>query len=109
MALEAVQFQVEVPEVPESYSTVTRAGGEDVGRVRVEGDAVDLRTELLEASSQLQQGAYVSRVDVLGGGGGFAGVLSRVPDHQLPVPSHGAEQRVVEGMPGHVLHHCGVT
>ena len=31
VALKAVQFQVEVPEIPQSNSSVSRAGGEDVG------------------------------------------------------------------------------
>ena len=47
MALEAVQFELEVPEVPESHGLVSGAGGEDELGVRVETQTVDLnQTEL---------------------------------------------------------------
>ena len=42
MALEAVQFELEVPEVPESHGLVSGAGGEDELGVRVETQTVDL-------------------------------------------------------------------
>ena len=42
MALKAVQLQLEVPEIPESHSLVSRASGEDELRVRVETKTVHL-------------------------------------------------------------------
>ena len=44
VALEAVQFELEVPEVPEGHGLVSGAGGEDELRVRVETQTVDLDT-----------------------------------------------------------------
>ena len=44
VALEAVQFELEVPEVPEGHGLVRGAGGEDELRVRVETQTVDLNT-----------------------------------------------------------------
>ena len=47
VALKAVQFELEVPEVPERHSLVGGAGGEDELRVRVETQTVDLNTRQL--------------------------------------------------------------
>ena len=42
VALEAVQFELQVPEVPQGHSLVGRAGGENELGVRVETQTVDL-------------------------------------------------------------------
>ena len=44
VALEAVQFELEVPEVPEGHGLVGGAGGEDELGVRVETETVNLST-----------------------------------------------------------------
>ena len=45
MALKAVQFELEVPEVPEGHGLVGGAGGEDELGVRVETETVNLSTK----------------------------------------------------------------
>ena len=44
VTLEAVELELEVPEVPERHGLVGGAGGEDELRVRVETQTVDLDT-----------------------------------------------------------------
>ena len=110
MALEAVQFELEVPEVPESHGLVSGAGGEDELGVRVETQTVDLKeTELSPDSEQQQAVTYLSSVGIHSVGWSVGHGRPGVPDHQLLVVGHGAEQRLVEEMPGDVLHHGGVT
>ena len=91
MALKAVQFEFEIAEVPEGDSLVRGASGEDELGVRVETEAVDL-----------------GRMSVHGVGRPVGDGRPGVPDHQLLVISHGPEQRLVEEMPGNILHDCGV-
>ena len=110
MALEAVQFELEVPEVPESHGLVSGAGGEDELGVRVETQTVDLnQTELSPDYEQQQAVTHLSGVGIHSVGWSVGHGRPGVPDHQLLVVSHGAEQRLVEEMPGDVLHHGGVT
>lgn len=65
---------------------VCAAGRQDELGVRVEGEAIDL-----------------CRVGVHGVGGLIGGAGPGVPDHQFLIVGHGAEQTLVEQMPGDVL------
>ena len=54
VTLEAVELELEVPEVPERHGLVGGAGGEDELRVRVETQTVDLNTTQLITGLQLR-------------------------------------------------------
>ena len=110
VALEAVQFELQVPEVPQGHSLVGGAGGEDELGVRVETQTVDLQTDGVSSiSPELTTATYLGGVSIHSVGWSVGHGRPGVPDHQLLVVSHGAEQRLVQEMPGNVLHHSGVT
>ena len=52
VALEAVKFELEVPEVPEGHGLVSGAGGENELGVRVETQTVDLHNTGLALSPE---------------------------------------------------------
>ena len=90
--LETVEFELEVPEIPERHGFVGRSRSQDKFRVWVEAEAVDLC------------GVGVYRVGRL--------VVRRrplVPDHQLLIVGNRPEQRLVEEMPCNVLDHGSVS
>ena len=86
-----MELELQVPEIPKSDGLVRGARGEDELGVGVEAEAVDL-----------------GGVGVHGVAGPVGHRAPRVPDHQLLVIRHRAEQGLVQQVPGHVLHHSSV-
>ena len=71
---------------------ISTAGGEDILRVGVKAETVDLGVVGFNAVRRLA-----------------GGVGARVPDHQLLVVADGTEQRRVQQVPGDVFHYALVT
>jgi len=81
-----VQLQLEISQIPQRNCLVGAAGGQYVLRVRIEREAVDLGS-----------------VGVNGVRWFACVVAPCVPNHQLLVVRHRAEEALVQQMPGDVL------
>lgn len=92
VALQRVQFELQVPQIPEGDGLVGGGGGDDVVAGGVERDAVD--------------GVGVGD-DLVRGGGGVG--VADVDDLERVVVGDGAKERVVAGVVGDVVDDGGVV
>ena len=92
MAFEGVEFQLEIPEIPEGNSFVCRGGQKDEFCGGIEGEGVD---------------CFGMGFDFVGWFG--IGVGAGVVDLEGTVVRYGGEERIVEGVEGYIAYDSSMS